>query len=321
MKRLLLPLFAVFASVAVSAQTTTQAYRDYIEKYKATAVRQMRENRIPASIIMAQALLESAAGRSELSVKANNHFGIKCTSEWTGKTIRKDDDRKNECFRKYDHPEESYRDHSLFLKRDRYASLYDLDPTDYSAWAKGLKAAGYATDPLYAEKLIRLIENYSLHTLDLEGAALMPADTGVQTPGSPSGTTAAVTGDRNAMYRHANKGIMYVVAFEGDTAEDISARFKVPVDKLLMYNELRYDSPLVPGQYVFLAPKKTKGVEDFYTVREGDTMYLIAQKTGVTVKTLYDKNRMKQGVEPPVGTKLYLKRTMPRKQAVNWYNK
>lgn len=321
MKRLLLSLLAFAVSITLSAQTTTQAYKDYIEKYKATAVKQMRENRIPASIIMAQALLESGAGRSELSVKANNHFGIKCTSEWTGKTIRKDDDRKNECFRKYDHPEESYHDHSLFLKRDRYASLYDLDPTDYAAWAKGLKAAGYATDPLYAEKLIRLIENYSLHTLDIEGAAYMPAAPGIQVPGSQTGATATTTADRNAMYRHANKGIMYVVAFEGDTVEDIATRFKVSVDKLLMYNELRYDSPLMPGQYVFLAPKKTKGAEDFYTVGEDDTMYLIAQKTGITVKTLYDKNRIKQGVEPPVGTKLYLKRTMPRKQAVNWYNK
>lgn len=320
MKRLSLFLLAFYVSVTASAQTTSQAYRDYIEKYKATAVRQMRENRIPASIIMAQALLESSAGRSELSVKANNHFGIKCTSEWTGKTMLKDDDRKNECFRKYDHPEESYRDHSLFLKHDRYSSLYVLEPTDYVAWAKGLKAAGYATDPLYAEKLIRLIENYSLHTLDIEGAASMPDDTGVQTPGSQTDTGIAAA-DRNAMYRHANKGIMYVVAFEGDTAEDIAKRFKVSVDKLLLYNELRYDSQLVPGQYVFLAPKKTKGVEDFYTVREGDTMYLIAQKTGVTIKTLYDKNRIKQGVEPLVGTKLYLKRTLPRKQAVNWYNR
>lgn len=313
---LLLSLFGA----AGFAQNTSQAYKNYIEQYKDVAIRQMQSERIPASIIMAQALLESAAGQSDLSVKANNHFGIKCTADWTGPSVRKDDDKKNECFRKYAHAEESYRDHSAFLKRDRYASLYTLDPTDYKAWAKGLKAAGYATDPLYAEKLIRLIENYSLHDLDLQGASgIAPAPSGsTETADTPASSIRSA--DPRAMYRHANKGMLYAVAQPGDTPLDISQRFKVPLKKILDYNELRYDSRLIPGQFVFLVKKRTTGAEDFYTVQPGDTMYLIAQKTGMTVESLYKKNRIRAGEQLPVGAKLYLKRTMPRRLAVNPYN-
>lgn len=305
--------------LSLSAQTTSQAYRDYIEKYKDVAVRQMQTERIPASIIMAQGLLESAAGKSYLAVNANNHFGIKCTSDWTGKSIRKDDDRRDECFRKYEHAEESFRDHSAFLKRDRYASLYTLDPTDYRAWARGLKAAGYATDPLYAEKLIRIIDNYQLHRLDTLGLAeAQPGET-APLPADPASPTIP-SGDRNALYRHANKGMLYVVAFPGDTPDEIARRFKVPLKKILAYNELRYDSQLIPGQNVFLVQKKTSGADDFYTVAPGDTMYLIAQKTGMSVASLYTKNRLKPGAMPPVGTRLYLRRTMPRRLAVHDYN-
>lgn len=319
MRRTILTLLIGLSGACVFAQSTSQAYKDYIEKYKDVAIRQMQAERIPASIIMAQGLLESAAGKSYLAVNANNHFGIKCTPDWKGKTILKDDDRKNECFRKYEHAEESYRDHSAFLKRDRYASLYTLEPTDYKAWAKGLKAAGYATDPLYAEKLIRLIDTYSLHTLDVQGApGIVPPGETVVADGSAQPTV--VTGDPNAMFRHANKGMLYAVAFPGDTPLTISERFKVPLKKILDYNELRYDSQLIPGQYVFLVKKKTSGAEDFYTVQSGDTMYLIAQKTGMTVESLYSKNRIKAGEQPPVGAKLYLKRNIPRRLATNPYN-
>lgn len=319
MRRTILTLLIGLSGACVFAQSTSQAYKDYIEKYKDVAIRQMQTERIPASIIMAQGLLESAAGKSYLAVNANNHFGIKCTPDWKGKTILKDDDRKNECFRKYEHAEESYRDHSAFLKRDRYASLYTLEPTDYKAWAKGLKAAGYATDPLYAEKLIRLIDTYSLHTLDIQGApGIVPP--GETTVADGSAQPTVVTGDPNAMFRHANKGMLYAVAFPGDTPLTISERFKVPLKKILDYNELRYDSQLIPGQYVFLVKKKTSGAEDFYTVQPGDTMYLIAQKTGMTVESLYSKNRIKAGKQPPVGAKLYLKRNIPRRLATNPYN-
>ena len=319
MRRTILTLLIGLSGACVFAQSTSQAYKDYIEKYRDVAIRQMQAERIPASVIMAQGLLESAAGKSYLAVNANNHFGIKCTPDWKGKTILKDDDRKNECFRKYEHAEESYRDHSAFLKRDRYASLYTLEPTDYKAWAKGLKAAGYATDPLYAEKLIRLIDTYSLHTLDIQGASgiVPPGETAVA---DGSAQSVVVAGDPNAMFRHANKGMLYAVAFPGDTPLTISERFKVPLKKILDYNELRYDSQLIPGQYVVLVKKKTSGAEDFNTVQPGDTMYLIAQKTGMTVESLYSKNRIKAGEQPPIGAKLYLKRNIPRRLATNPYN-
>ena len=318
MKRILSLALWLAAGQLLWGQSTSQAYRDYIEKYKDVAIRQMQSERIPASIIIAQGLLESAAGKSYLAVKANNHFGIKCTSDWTGKTIRKDDDHPNECFRKYEHAEESFRDHSAFLKRERYASLYTLDPPDYKAWAKGLKAAGYATDPLYAEKLIRIIDNYSLHQFDIQGAST--AYTGTTPAGSTPEGAALSQGDRNAMYRHANKGMLYVTAFADDTPASIAKRFKIPLKKVLAYNELRYDSQLTPGQNVFLVKKKTSGADDFYTVQAGDTMYLIAQKTGMTVQSLYVKNRIKPGAMPPAGTRLYLRRTIPRRLAVNDYN-
>lgn len=140
---------------------------EYIAKYKELAIRQMKKHKIPASIILAQACLESADGRSTLATKANNHFGIKCHSSWKGKTYRKDDDRRNECFRKYPTIEDSYKDHSEFLKNGkRYSKLFSLPLRDYRKWAKGLKEAGYATDPHYAEVLIKIIEDYQLYRYD-----------------------------------------------------------------------------------------------------------------------------------------------------------
>ncbi|MDD4819476.1 MAG: glucosaminidase domain-containing protein [Flavobacteriales bacterium] len=166
MKKIYILLSLLCINICLYAQNLNDSYLKYIEQYRSIAIRQMQKEGIPASIIMAQALLESSAGNSFLAVKANNHFGIKCTSDWNGPSIRKDDDKRNECFRKYSKVEDSFTDHSAFLKRDRYASLYKIPSTDYKNWARGLKAAGYATDSQYAEKLIRLIENYSLHTLD-----------------------------------------------------------------------------------------------------------------------------------------------------------
>ena len=139
---------------------------DYIDKYKDIAMTEMVLNKIPASITLAQGILESGNGQSELATKGNNHFGIKCHSDWKGKKMYKDDDAPNECFRVYNDAAESYRDHSAFLKRDRYKDLYELKITDYKGWAKGLKAAGYATNPKYPELLIELIERYELTNLD-----------------------------------------------------------------------------------------------------------------------------------------------------------
>ncbi|MBR1929180.1 MAG: glucosaminidase domain-containing protein [Paludibacteraceae bacterium] len=166
MKRLTYFILLSLVPMIISAQATNELYRKYIEQYKKEAQNQQKKHGIPASITLAQGLLESAAGRSELATKANNHFGVKCTSDWKGESYRHDDETKQECFRKYKHAEESYEDHSLFLLRPRYKELFDLKITDYKGWAHGLKKCGYATDPGYAGKLIKIIEDYGLTQYD-----------------------------------------------------------------------------------------------------------------------------------------------------------
>ena len=166
-------IFALlFVSVAAQAQRRNARYNEYIKIYAPLAVEQMQQHKIPASITLAQGLLESGAGYSELARKSNNHFGIKCGGNWKGRTVRHDDDRRQECFRAYRHPKESYEDHSIFLKRGaRYAFLFDLKITDYKGWARGLKKAGYATDPSYANRLITIIEDYELYKYDSKGGS------------------------------------------------------------------------------------------------------------------------------------------------------
>ena len=168
--RLTAILALLVCTVAAQAQRKNARYVEYIEKYAPLAVQQMKEHKIPASITLAQGLLESGAGQSALARKSNNHFGIKCGSNWRGRTVRHDDDARNECFRAYSNPRDSYEDHSAFLKRGaRYAVLFDLKVTDYKGWARGLKKAGYATDPSYANRLITIIEDYELYKYDSRG--------------------------------------------------------------------------------------------------------------------------------------------------------
>ena len=170
MKKQILFLIVVFTCLAAQAQTRNKQYESYIKQYRKLAVEEMKKYRIPASITLAQGLLESGAGQSVLARKSNNHFGIKCGGDWTGKTVSHDDDARGECFRAYKHPKQSYEDHSKFLAgRPRYASLFRLKITDYKGWAKGLKKAGYATNPRYAEQLIDIIELYDLDKYDTKG--------------------------------------------------------------------------------------------------------------------------------------------------------
>ena len=197
---------------------TTEIVKEYISTYKETAKDNMRNHGIPASITLAQGILESGSGYSALSVQANNHFGIKCHTGWTGPSIRHDDDEAQECFRKYAHPSESYRDHSLFLtSRSRYNSLFSLPKDDYVAWAKGLKAAGYATDPKYPDKLIGLIERYELYQYD------------AQVLGGPavSKTRIPIPAD----------GSVYEVQ-QGDTLYSISRKFNLSVEEIMRLNKL-----------------------------------------------------------------------------------
>jgi len=213
-----------------NVKVTPEIVTKYIEDFKGIAKNNMTQFGIPASITLAQGILESGSGTGVLSVKANNHFGIKCHKEWTGPSVRHDDDSAQECFRKYEHPSESYRDHSLFLTtRSRYASLFELPKDDYKAWAKGLKAAGYATDPKYPEKLISLIERYQLYQYDQE----------VMKKGTISKPNASKSSDT-----YTEK--TYTVV-QGDTLYSISKKMNIPLDELKRKNNLK-DNAIAIGQ-------------------------------------------------------------------------
>jgi flagellum-specific peptidoglycan hydrolase FlgJ len=221
--------------VATSAvKVTPEIVTKYIEDFKGIAKNNMTQYGIPASITLAQGILESGSGTGVLSVKANNHFGIKCHKEWEGPSVRHDDDSEQECFRKYEHASESYRDHSMFLTtRSRYASLFELPIDDYKAWAKGLRAAGYATDPKYPDKLISLIERYQLYQYDEE----------VLKSGTTSQASSSKSKDRNTEKTYT--------VVQGDTLYSISKKTNIPVDELKRMNNLK-DNSIAIGQVLKL---------------------------------------------------------------------
>lgn len=270
---------------------------EYIEEWYAVAQAEMLEHGIPASITLAQGILESASGQSELAKKSNNHFGIKCHRDWEGERVYHDDDADDECFRKYDKAEESFRDHSLFLKnRSRYADLFELKAHDYKSWAKGLKKAGYATNPKYADLLIDLIERHDLHRYDVRGVIRR----------NPS--KARPNKDELIVQESANR-VDFVIAREGDSFESLAELFDKHTEDLLEYNELRYDAQLKAGMVVYLQPKKRRASRDhrYYTVKEGDDMYSISQRFAIRLEKLYKRNDIPAGAQAKVGTRLELR--------------
>lgn len=275
----------------------------YIAKYKEHAILEMEKYNIPASITLAQGMLESGNGNSDLAVKANNHFGIKCHNNWKGETYIKDDDKKDECFRKYESALDSYNDHSAFLASySRYAFLFKLDRTDYKSWAKGLKEAGYATNPKYAEILIRVIENYELYKFD-SGARYTNANTQ-----RAEIKTSTRTGKREILRMGIRK---YIIIQPGDNIEKIAKETDKDTWQLYKYNDLSKDEKIIAGQKLFLQPKRNKAKELYHTVKEGETMKYISQLYGIKLKKLYLKNNMNIGEEPKAGDILYLRKNKP----------
>ena len=278
--------------LSVNAQVRwNQAYQDYIDEYKNIAIEEMLRYNIPASITLAQGLLESNAGRSELARKGNNHFGIKC-HDWRGRTIHHDDDARQECFRAYDSASESYSDHSKFLtSKPRYASLFKLARNDYRGWAHGLKAAGYATNPQYAYSLINIIEAYNLQQYD---KATNYDHFIVQHQARQTTETVSPQSGEHVI-RMANKNY-YVVARQGDTFRSIGEEIGISYRKLASYNERDKDAVLAKGDIVYLKKKRTKADKSFkgvpHVVKSGESMYSIAQKYGIRLKSLYKKNGM-----------------------------
>lgn len=290
MKKTILAAIALLFIVAGTADTPQQTY---IKKYSALAVEEMYRTGVPASITLAQGLLESGCGLSQLAVNGNNHFGIKCHNTWEGARVYHDDDRKGECFRKYDSPEESFRDHSDFLRyRDRYKFLFDLELADYQGWAHGLRKAGYATDPKYPEKLIRLIEEHALYVYDSQKPAAKTFHEDPAIPASPARIEQAkpLTGRQREVFRFAlsrqmysQNGVPFVYAAEGETYEDIARANNLFVKELLKFNDLKKSKELKAGEAVYLQKKKRraqKGLDRY--VSEGEAgLWEISQRFAV----------------------------------------
>jgi LysM repeat protein len=272
----------------------------------------MERSGVPASITLAQGIVESAAGNSKLAREANNHFGIKCGSKWTGPAYYIEDDDYDadgnlmkSCFRKYARAEESYLDHTDFLTASkRYDPLFSLPTTDYKGWATGLKTAGYATNPKYADMLIKCVEDHKLNEYDKQtekNATLVTADgKKVRNPFIARKADAGV---------FKNNDLKTVSAKEGETALEIASRYNVPYDRFLKYNDLQANDPLVENQYLYLQKKRNSffGKKELHPVSEGENMYIISQLYGIKLKTLYCRNRMKMPQEPAIGARLNLR--------------
>lgn len=309
-KIILIALSTLFISY-LTAQTRNQKFEEYIAKYSSSAIENQQKYKIPASITLAQGLLESAAGESKLARECNNHFGIKCGSSWYGRSMKADDDAKGECFRCYSHAKESYKDHSEFLQKQRYAFLFDYKITDYKSWAKGLKQAGYATDPKYPDKLIAIIELYELYKFDSQDSA--------KKQGGLFGHKKEETKEEEKPQNSENlfgyvmvknNNVKCYELLADDTFENISKESGVSVKKLLYYNDLPKETQLYRGDYVYLKAKKGQADKKNkkHKVKVGESMHSIAQQYGIKLKALYKINDIEYGTPTKAGQTLKLRK-------------
>ncbi|MDR2621392.1 MAG: glucosaminidase domain-containing protein [Dysgonamonadaceae bacterium] len=292
-------LFLLGIGINATAQKKLKSHLNYIDDYSDLAVRQMVKYKIPASITLAQALLESGAGLSELADNSNNHFGIKCHSDWKGERIYRRDDNPNDCFRKYKTVEDSYEDHSGFLRNhSRYSILFSYDITDYTAWARGLQKCGYATDKAYANKLIKYIEDYQLYVYDYK-SSYSPKDKDKKTSGEP----------RRMRPTYITHGLLYVIAEANDSFDKIAYDMGFKIKNLLKYNEVPENFPLREGDIVYLEKKKKKADIPYYEyeVKIGDSMHRISQRYGIRLENLYKMNKKDFDYVPTEGDILRLR--------------
>lgn len=298
----------VFACFQSFASERVISKKEYVESWKHTAIEQMMDHQIPASITLAQAILESGSGNSELARKGNNHFGIKC-HDWKGKKMHIDDDEKQECFRVYRSAEESYEDHSLFLKdHQRYASLFYLDVTDYKSWAKGLKKAGYATNPKYDDLLINLIEELNLSLFD----QLMNPEVHVQSelkPEKENNKNLTEMVKTHRVYKHSNR-VNYIIAEKGDTYYSISKEFGLTLHQLYKYNSFDAKKEyLVPGDFIYIQPKRRRkiGKKDELQLTQNMSIIELSQKYAVHQKAIIRLNRVQENEVFVKGEKVILR--------------
>lgn len=289
-----------------------QTREEYLRKFGPIAQKQMETQGVPASVIIAQGMLESDNGNSTLAVKANNHFGIKCHKSWTGAKIYHDDDAKGECFRMYKNVESSFTDHSDFLRGSRrYAFLFDLKPTDYKGWAHGLKKAGYATNPRYAEMLIKIIEDNKLYLLD-SGVEIK-----VESPTKGMGQLVDADNFTIDLFKqrpvYTRNRIKYIKVKEKDTYQSLTKELELLPWQLARYNDIDKNAKLTEGQELYIQPKRRKAEVNhaLHIAEEGETMWSISQLYGIKLKTLYRKNRMEMGTNPKPQQKVYLRKKKP----------
>lgn len=299
--RFLTFLTAILLFSDAFSQSGMNAQWRYIEKYKDLAIDQMKRYQIPASITLAQGLCESGAGQSRLATEAHNHFGIKVGTGWSGPYILMADDRPNDRFRKYNNDRESYEDHSRFLRNNqRYASLFRLKLTDYKGWAHGLKRCGYATNPNYAPMLIGMIERYNLSQFDSHRSGHYHG----------SGGDAESTFYAEHIIYKVNKRYM-LIANSADTWERISKETGVSVRKLRRYNERPKGSHVQAGDIIYLEKKRTKGDRSLrgvpHAVQPGESLYDIAQRYGIRLKSLYRLNALAPDYQPQVGDLIWVR--------------
>ncbi len=323
--------FGIFLLAAISATAQqSELVKNYITQYKDLAIAEMQRTGVPASIKLAQGIIETMAGTSELVSRSNNHFGIKCKSNWTGETVKHDDDLRGECFRKYPSPDDSYRDHSDFLKNNpRYGFLFNLDPTDYSGWAWGLKKAGYATNPRYAMALIKAIEDYGLQTYSLIAMgkitdktielanvtvpsdgdqAIRPAgDVAVVTSRQPDPVPAAKKPEYPAgVFKINETKVVYVP--KGTSYLAIAREYDVDLSKIFEFNELPRAEEVDRDRLIYLQRKRKTGNNEFHTVSIAETLHDIAQQEAIRLESLLELNWLKNGELPAVGEQLSLQR-------------
>ena len=316
-KKYFFSLLLVLLMVAHATAQKRMSTEEYIEKYKDVAIKKMREFKIPASITLAQGVLESGSGNSRLATKANNHFGIKCHKGWNGKKFYMDDDEKHECFRKYHKADDSFRDHSKFLtQRGRYSFLFQYDITDYEKWAYGLKKAGYATNPKYPKLLIKIIEKYNLSQYDKEALGKKyhkkkkkavvkesPVDEGPMPVVALFKVSESNHNGRRVLVNNKRK---LIIAQHGDNYELIASDFGIYSWQLFKYNEVSKKHKLTEGELVYLEKKKSKAEKKYkiHYIRQGESLHDVAQLYGMKLSKLLRMNNLPDGISVPVGTKI-----------------
>jgi len=340
-------LFLLFASLALKnsfAQLAESRGQDpvvvqYIKNYKELAIEEMQRTGIPASIKLAQGIHETSAGTSDLVRRSNNHFGLKCKSEWTGMTVKHTDDAPNECFRKYESSKDSYKDQSNYLKNSpRYASLFDLDPTDYKAWAFGLKKAGYATNPKYSQVLIKLIEDYDLQ--DYTMIALGKLKSGQETLAKNENKNLEKIPDEKPVVMPAEPEVIVyskketkkdvvekkpeypdgefkinetkvIYAKKGTSYLSIAEKYAIPLARIFEFNEMKVQETVDKDQLIYIMRKRKIGANEQHVVKPGETLSGIAQAEALRIESLLEYNFLQPNMQPAVGSVLYLRSKAP----------